>query len=1203
MARGMRRVPTYYQDLVDIIRANPGHVIFSTACLGGALPTQLMRWHDTRDDSIYDKIIKWCEQMAWIFGEDNFFLELQPSASKEQSLVNRYLLNIARDYHYRYIITTDSHYLKKEDAPIHKAFLNSQDGDREVDSFYATTYMMNTEELEGYLHKDMTDEEIQEGYRNIQTIIDMCEDYDLTKPLKIPQLKWKEPWNNISPQFLIDSIPYFKTFLESEYEGDKKLIYHITDAIYKDKTLQNQETYDAINDCLEKTWVSSEVNKTHWSAYYLNLQKIIDLVWEAGSLVGPGRGSGVGFMLLYLLGITQINPLREDTQTYSFRFLNPERVSVLDIDFDSEGSRRQDILNKFKEEYGNDRVAGVATFGTEKSKSAILTAARGLGIDVDIASYISSMVPSDRGQTRTLSQCMYGDKELGFTPITQFVIEMTENYPELWEVATKIEGLVCRLGSHAGGVIFKDEPFTESVSLMRTPNGEIITAYDLHDVEACGDIKYDVLSVEALDKIHNCIDLLCDYGYAERKDTLKETYENIIGIYNLERENPQMWKMVHNHEILSLFQMEQASGIKGISLTKPTSVKDLATLNSVIRLMAPEKGAEQPLDMWDRYRRDITQWYREMEKYGLSNEQIEWLSNYPDITQGIAESQECLMKLVQEERLGGNNLNFADKCRKGLAKKDGPLFRQCEEEFFKNAEEKKCDMKLVHYVWDVLLRVQRNYSFNKSHTLAYSLIALQEMNLAYKYPIIFWNCACLISDSGGNESENKEEENISEVETFGEFSNCVEEFSDEDEDDEGNDGLSSEDSSKGKKKAIRTANYAKISSAIEKMKMSGIDIAPPDINKSTYTFSPDVENSIIRYGISGIVKIGDDLVKSIIENRPYNSIEDFLLKIKINKPQMVNLIKAGAFDSFGDRKSLMIEYIESISDTKKRITLQNMKMLIDFGLIPEDYDMEKRVYNFNKYIKKCKIGTQYYGLDDVAMNFFDKHFDIDNLIPTDDSESGFMVKQVVWDKIYKKYMDRIRPFVKEHNSELLEKVNNKLMEDMWDKYCLGSISKWEMDSVSCYFHEHELEDVNEYYYECSNFFELPEEPEIDRIIPIKGKQVPLFKIRRIMGTVLDKNKMKKTVTLLTKNGVVTVRIFGDVFTHYDKQISEKNPVTGKKKVVEKSIFSRGNKIIVTGIRRGDEFLAKKYAKTPYHLVELIEEINEDGTLITRTRES
>ena len=344
-----------------------------------------------------------------------------------------------------YIITTDSHYLKKEDKPIHKAYLNSQNGDREVDDFYATTYMMSTEELES--HMNLTKEELCVAYENIHHIKEMCEDYSLMKPLKIPQLPWRDLGSyTIDKKKWQNRIPYLSHFWDSSYEGDNHLADAICLKLEEDKRLHDQKIYDAVNECLEMTWISSEVNKTHWSAYYLNLQKIIDSVWEAGSLVGPGRGSGVGFILLYLLGITQINPVWETTKTYAFRFLNPERVSVLDIDFDSEGIRRNDILNKFKEVYGSDRIAGVATFGTEKSKSAILTACRGLNIDVDIAQYLSSMIESDRGQLRSLKQTFYGDEEAGFSPNKQFVYEMTENYPEVWSVAQKIEGLVCRLG-------------------------------------------------------------------------------------------------------------------------------------------------------------------------------------------------------------------------------------------------------------------------------------------------------------------------------------------------------------------------------------------------------------------------------------------------------------------------------------------------------------------------------------------------------------------------------------------------------------------------------------------------------------------------------------------------------------------------------------------------------------------------------------
>lgn len=225
------------------------------------------------------------------------------------------------------------------------------------------------------------------------------------------------------------------------------------------------------------------------------------------------------------------------------------------MDVDIEGSKRSAVLDYLRLQYGDDRVSNVITFGTEKSKSAIITACRGLGIDVDEAQYISSLIPSDRGAVRSLDQCYYGDPENGYKPVRNFVNEMDAN-PQLWKVAHKIENLICRIGVHAGGVIFVDEPFVESTSLMRAPDGTIITAYELHDAEEVSLIKYDLLSVEALDKMHICLDLLAKDGKIERKETLKETYESIIGIYNLERTAPEMWEMVNKHQIQSLFQLK-----------------------------------------------------------------------------------------------------------------------------------------------------------------------------------------------------------------------------------------------------------------------------------------------------------------------------------------------------------------------------------------------------------------------------------------------------------------------------------------------------------------------------------------------------------------------------------------------------------------------------------------------------------------------
>ena len=246
-----------------------------------------------------------------------------------------------------------------------------------------------------------------------------------------------------------------------------------------------------------------------------------------------------------------------------------------------------------------------------------------------------------------------------------------------------------------------------------------------------------------------------------------------------------------------------------------------------------------------------------------------------------------------------------------------------------------------------------------------------------------------------------------------------------------------------------------------------------------------------------------------------------------------------------------------------------------------------------------KKGTTYYGLDSAAFNFYSNSFDIDLCTPTNDTDSGFQIRQDVWDTIYQKQMDIIRPYVKKNHDYLLKSVNDRLTADVWNKYCLGDYSKWEMDSVSFYYHNHELSGIDNEAYLIDNFFDLSEIPEIERVIPIKGKQVPIFRLHRIAGTVLDRDKAKKTVQLLTPDGVVSVKVYG-AFEAYDRQISEKGP-DGKKHIIEKSMFTRGNKIIVTGIRQEESFVAKVYSRTPWHRIEQIVDVKGDQLIIKADR--
>ena len=225
----------------------------------------------------------------------------------------------------------------------------------------------------------------------------------------------------------------------------------------EDEQYRNQQTYKAIQECLEALKISSEKMNTRWSAYLLQTANLVNTVWESGSLVMPGRGSGVGFLLLNMLGITQINPLRETTKTYAWRFLNPERVSVLDVDIDTQGSKRDDIVEALKNKYGANHISKVQTLLREKSRSALQTAVRGCGLNSDIGIYLASFIKAERGIQYSLQQTFYGDEKDGILPDKEFVRIMTNEYPQVWEVAQKIEGLICGVGSHAGGIILTEK--------------------------------------------------------------------------------------------------------------------------------------------------------------------------------------------------------------------------------------------------------------------------------------------------------------------------------------------------------------------------------------------------------------------------------------------------------------------------------------------------------------------------------------------------------------------------------------------------------------------------------------------------------------------------------------------------------------------------------------------------------------------------
>lgn len=389
----------------------------------------------------------------------------------------------------------------------------------------------------------------------------------------------------------------------------------------------------------------------------------------------------------------------------------------------------------------------------------------------------------------------------------------------------------------------------------------------------------------------------------------------------------------------------------------------------------------------------------------------------------------------------------------------------------------------------------------------------------------------------------------------------------------------------------------KVAVAIGKMKMTGIEVSTPDINNSSYTFTPDVQNNVIRYGLRGITRIGEEYIKEIIQNRPYQSLDDFLTRVKTSKTQAISLIKAGCFDNIEQklRQEIMSQYIDSISDKKKKLTLQNMQMLITKHLLPNELNYQIRVYNFNKYLKKNKVGEIYYNLDEKAYSFYEQNYNVDIL---ENIENKIYISQKNWDKIYKKEMEVVKQYIATH-PELLNNLNNILYQEVWDKYALGNISKWEMDSLSFYSGPHELINLSSIYNIC-NYFNLSENPIIDKVFNKGDKSIVLYKLNVIAGTVIDKNKAKHIVTLLTTNGVVNVKFYKTQFAKYDKQIAERG-IDGKKKIVEKSWFTRGNKLMIVGIRRDDFFIPKIYSNSMYDSsIMLIDNISDNGIISSKS---
>ena len=1193
--RGVRRVPTFYQDIEAL--EEKGHLIFSSACLGSRLSKQILA-HDVQ--GVRD-FLSWTVNA---FGKENVFLEMQPNDhSPEQKIVNDTILKLSKQTGLPYIITSDSHYTLKSDAPIHEAFLNSREakGFREVSPFYDYTYLLEENEFYEVMgNMGMSQEDIRVGLENTCKVAEMVEDYDFRHHLIIPKIKIPQGFqvHHLFKDWY-EKYPLIKKFAYDVEEQNRYMIYCMEERVLEKGYKFGDTEMERINTELEVLDGISEYHKQPMSAYLNLVKRIVDIIWKV-SPVMPGRGSCSGFLCCHWLGITQLNPL--DYNLPWFRFLNLGRIDdTPDIDLDADGTRENQIVALLQEEFGEDCVLHTMTYKTESLKSAILTACRGFGINNDEAQEMSSLVPVKRGKMPTLEGVENGDEDIGTPPVPQLIARIHE-HEGLYEAIDRIQGLWSGVGIHASSLYIFQNGYLAQNALAIAPNGVLITAFDMHDSDAMGALKFDLLKTQPPQLFRKAMEYMVRDGAIEWQGSLRATWDKYLHPSVIDYSNQKLFENTSNGRVLSLFQFgDSPTGSVTIKKIQPRSIVEMALANDVMRLQGTING-ETPTDRFVRYKYHPEQAIQEMHDYGLNDEEIGIINDHFGESYGVTCEQEQLMTCLLDKRVCGFSLRNVNNCRKVLAKKLVDKIPRMKEDFFREGE--KCGARKIflQYVWDVLLLPQLSYSFSRNHSVAYSAIGAIESWLVTNYNPLYWDAAVLSVHAGG---EAQEEDSIEER-FLGE--------SDDNPNDEGDIDASAEVGSK----KINTTNYGKIARGIGMVQNHGVEVALPDINRADMDFLPDVKNNYIIFGLGGIKGVNPDFGNAIINNRPYSSILDFITKVQPTTVQMINLVKAGCFDELYpdiNRATIMEEYLGLLADQtisrKAKLTMANFEKLVNMGALPKKFDFARRVFVFKKWMdanEYDKGGRRYCVKSDASTTFFNKYIKIRLTFEKDCGiiPDGIFVKQAPFKKVCDSYLAELKEWMNsEEGIEVFYQAEYAAKKkEMWDKYCGGTISKWEMETLSYYFHDHELAHINQAKYDISNFENLPEIP-----VPIGEKQnregntIPIYEVKTIIGTVINVDNMKHIVTLLTNFGtVVDVKFYSGQFINLYKTISviESN---GKKRVIEKPWLQRGNLLLVNGFRRENSFVPRSdWAHGKRHSVRLITQVVGDELILKDARE-
>ena len=780
----------YYKPRVDkdILRTYSEGIICLSACIAGEVPRLI-------NNGNMDGARRCVQEYIDIFGKDNYFLEIQNHDIPEEKTAAEGLRQLAQEFGIGLVATNDLHYVRREDAEAQDVLLciqttsNVDDPGRmrfPNDSFYLKSAEEMAELFGGY----------PEALENTCRIADRCNVKLEFGHLLLPEFPVPEGF---------DAVSYLRHLCEEALP----------------------ERYEVVDETVRKRldFELDIINTMGYACYFLIVWDFINYCRSHDIPVGPGRGSAAGSIVAYLLRITNIEPLRY--HLLFERFLNPERVSMPDIDTDFCYVKRNQVLDYVVRRYGQERVSQIITFGTLQARAAVRDVGKALGMSYTSVDEVAKMIPRELGITL--------DKALKSSNDFKRAYESRPEVKKLVDLARSVEGLPRNAGTHAAGVIIAPRDLRDYVPLQQGSDSGVITQYDKNKVEELGLLKMDFLGLRTLTVIGDCIQFI------------KETTGEIVDIDNIPLHDKETCEMLCRGETACVFQLESAGITKLVMDLAPESFEDLIPLVALYRPGPLGTGMAEDFIAGRHGQRTAEVLHPLMEPI-------------LEDTYGVILYQEQVMQITSA--LAGFTLGQADILRRAMGKKKAKELDSMRASFIDGAKRlHDIPEELSDRIFS-LLQHFAGYGFNKSHSVAYALVAYETAYLK-----AHWR-----------------------AQYYAAFLNSV------------------------------IGDSDKLSWYISVCKNDNIKILAPDVNESGRDFTV-LPNKTIRFGLAGIKSTGGAAVEAIISARseggPFTSLTDFCCRVNmrvVNKRVVEHLIKSGAMDSFGARRSQLLAVIDQAID-------------------------------------------------------------------------------------------------------------------------------------------------------------------------------------------------------------------------------------------------------------------------------------------------